>query len=146
MGVAVVLQIEQKMERQEIGDMERNKRGGTGTEGKGEANRNKDECSGFQSNTYHAEDSGVKYYGQLICTPTQFTFSIKILIKLSEQKKTSSVFALLILAGMSCFLLRSQRSVTLQSLCRSRQSHSCSRTLSGTVDSGKHHKNSHIST
>lgn len=29
MGVAVVLQIEQKMERGEIGDMERNKRGET---------------------------------------------------------------------------------------------------------------------
>ena len=39
MGVAVVLQIEQKMEKQEIGDMERNKRGengyGGGKRGKG---------------------------------------------------------------------------------------------------------------
>lgn len=33
MGVAVVLQIEQKMERQEIGDMQRNERGETVMEG-----------------------------------------------------------------------------------------------------------------
>lgn len=67
MGAAVVLQIEQKMERQEIGDMERNKRGencyGGRKRRKGETCRDKDEYSDVGSTPTKQKTLGIKKKG-----------------------------------------------------------------------------------
>lgn len=119
MGAAVVLQIEQKMERQEIGYMERNKKGANGFGGrkrrKGETCHDKDEYSDVWFSTYKTDNTEKKK--QQLENQDVLWLDLRLDLKFSsslQDEQFSSCFI------DFYFLLRSQRSAAVQVLWRGR--------------------------